>query len=230
MPSSLLAWDVANGRPAWPVPTAGGGGVLATAGNLVFQGAADGRLIAYTADTGAQVWDAQLGNTVMAAPATYALDGKQYVSVLVGWGGAAGLYIGNPTGVYKAEGRLYTFTLDGAKDFEPVRGIERPPLTPIDFTTTPARVERGDLAFNRLCSMCHGIDAVSGGTIADLRYASPMTFEAFDSIVRGGAYRDLGMPMFDFLAEDAAAAIKDYLLTLRAELVAAAQGAPQNPR
>src|SRR5690606_13883243 len=126
MPSSLLAWDVANGRPAWQVPTAGGGGVLATAGNLVFQGAADGRLIAYTADTGAQVWDAQLGNTVMAAPATYALDGKQYVSVLVGWGGAAGLYIGNPTGVYKAKGRLYTFTLDGAKDFEPVRGIERP--------------------------------------------------------------------------------------------------------
>jgi mono/diheme cytochrome c family protein len=225
MPSSLLAWDVAAGRAAWQVPTAGGGGVLATAGNLVFQGAADGHLMAYAADTGQPLWEAQLGNAVMAAPATFALDGKQYVSVLVGWGGAAGLYVPNPTGRYKAEGRLYTFALDATRDFEPVQGIDRPTLTRVDFTTTPERVARGDRAYNQRCSMCHGIDAASGGAIADLRYAAPATYETFDSIVRGGAYQNLGMPMFDYLSAEDVAAMKDYVLTLRAELVAAAGGA-----
>jgi quinohemoprotein ethanol dehydrogenase len=161
----------------------------------------------------------------MAAPATFALDGKQYVSVLVGWGGAAGLYVPNPTGRYKAEGRLYTFALDATRDFEPVQGIDRPTLTRVDFTTTPERVARGDRAYNQRCSMCHGIDAASGGAIADLRYAAPATYETFDSIVRGGAYQNLGMPMFDYLSAEDVAAMKDYVLTLRAELVAAAGGA-----
>src|SRR5690606_41952718 len=102
-----------------------------------------------------------------------------------------------------------------------VQSAERPPLVAIEHTPTPERVAHGDAVFNRLCSMCHGIDAVSGGTIADLRYAAPATFDAIDSIVRGGAYRDLGMPAFGWLTEDDVAAIKDYLLTLRAELMAA---------
>jgi hypothetical protein len=43
--------------------------------------------------------------------------------------------------------------------------------------------------------------------------------------VRGGAYQNLGMPMFDYLSAEDVAAMKDYVLTLRAELVAAAGGA-----
>jgi quinohemoprotein ethanol dehydrogenase len=54
----------------------------------VFQGLRDGRLVAYTADTGDKVWEVNVGNAIMAAPSTYLLDGRQYVSVLVGWGGA----------------------------------------------------------------------------------------------------------------------------------------------
>src|SRR5690606_16049630 len=156
MQSSLLAWDVAAGKRAWQIPTLVGGGVLATAGNLVFQGTADGRLVAFAADTGAQIWEAPLGISIMAAPATYAIDGKQYVSVLAGWGGAGGLYVANPAGTYKAEGRVYTFTLDGSRDYPPVRSAERPPLVPIEHTATPERIAQGDAVFNRLCSMCHG--------------------------------------------------------------------------
>jgi quinohemoprotein ethanol dehydrogenase len=219
-PSSLLAWDPVAAKPRWQVKyqDVTGGGTLTTAGNLVFQGLSDGQLVAYTADSGEKVWQTQLGNAVMAAPNTWSLDGKQYVSVLVGWGGAAGLYAGNPTHQFKAPGRLFTFVLDGNTKLEPVRGISMNPLTVIDHTAKPSEVERGARLFSRRCSMCHGVGAVSGGAIADLRYALPTTYDALDNIVRGGAYQPLGMPKFYFLQESDVAAIKDYLLSRRKEL------------
>ena len=220
-PSSLLAWDPATAKPRWRVKYprgVTGGGTLTTAGNLVFQGLSDGRLVAYTADTGEQRWEVQVGNGIMAAPSTWSLDAKQYVSVLVGWGGASGLYAPNPTGQYKAPGRLFTFVIDGSAKLEPVRGIEKNALTVIDHASTPAEVERGATLFARRCSMCHGVAAVSGGTIADLRYALPATYDNMDQIVRQGAYQQLGMPKFDFLSEADLAAVKSYVLARRKEL------------
>jgi quinohemoprotein ethanol dehydrogenase len=219
-PSSLLAWDPVAAKPRWRVkyPDATGGGTLTTAGNLVFQGLSDGRLVAYTADTGQKLWEVQLGNGVMAAPNTWSLDGKQYVSVMVGWGGATGLYVGNPTHQFKAPGRLYTFVLDGNAKLEPVRGIQKNPLSVIERPSTPADVDYGAALFARRCSMCHGVAAVSGGAIADLRYALPSTYEALDQIVREGAYQQLGMPKFYFFKESDVAAIKSYLLARRKEL------------
>jgi quinohemoprotein ethanol dehydrogenase len=218
--SSLLAWDPVAAKPRWRVKYQGatGGGTVTTAGNLVFQGLSDGRFVAYTADTGEKLWDVQLGNGIMAAPSTWSLDGKQYVSVMVGWGGAGGLYAPNPTQQFKAPGRLFTFVLDGTAKLEPVRGIDKPALTVIDQTTTQAQVERGATLFGRRCSMCHGVAAVSGGAIADLRYALPTTYDALDQIVRQGAYQDLGMPKFDFFSEADVAAVKSYLLSRRKEL------------
>ena len=222
--SSLLAWDPVAARPRWRIKhqDATGGGTLTTAGNLVFQGLSDGRLVAYTADTGEKLWETHVGNAIMAAPGTWSLDGKQYVSVLVGWGGATGLYVGNPTKQYKAPGRLFTFVLDGKAKLEPVRGIEKNPLTVIEHTATRAEMDRGATLFGRRCSMCHGVAAVSGGSIADLRYALPATYDSFDGIVRQGAYQQLGMPKFDFLGESDVAAVKSYLLSRRKELTDAA--------
>jgi quinohemoprotein ethanol dehydrogenase len=219
-PSSLLAWDPIAAKPRWRVryQDATGGGTLSTAGNLVFQGLSDGRLVAYTADTGQKLWEVQLGNGVMAAPNTWSLDGKQYVSVMVGWGGATGLYGGNPTHQFKAPGRLYTFVLDGNAQLEPVRGIQKNPLSVIEHPSTPADDDYGAALFARRCSMCHGVAAVSGGAIADLRYALPSTYDALDQIVRGGAYQQLGMPKFYFFKESDVAAIKSYLLARRKEL------------
>jgi quinohemoprotein ethanol dehydrogenase len=221
-----MAWDPVAGKPRWRVKHEGttGGGTLTTAGNLVFQGLSDGRLVAYTADKGEKVWEAQLGNGVMAAPSTWQLDGKQYVSVLVGWGGATGLYVGNPTKQFKAPGRLFTFVLDGKAKLEPVRGIEKHKLTEIAFDAKPEDVTRGEALFSRRCSMCHGVAAASGGSIADLRYALPETYDAMDKIVREGAYQQLGMPKFDFLAEQDVAALKSYVLTRRKALTDAQAG------
>jgi quinohemoprotein ethanol dehydrogenase len=132
------------------------------------------------------------------------------------------LYVANPTGQYKATGRLFTFALDAETELEPVRGIAKPALTSIPHDAAPEEVARGGVLFGRRCSMCHGIGAASGGTIADLRYAAPATYDAFDQIVRGGAYQGLGMPMFDFLDEGEVATIKSYVLAQRAALVNAA--------
>ena len=67
--------------------------------------------------------------------------------------------------------------------------------------------------------MCHGIGAVSGGDVADLRYALPATYDALDKIVRQGAYQALGMPKFYFLSQADVAAVKSYLLSRRKELI-----------
>jgi quinohemoprotein ethanol dehydrogenase len=221
-PSMLLAWDPVAARPRWRVlhpPQASGGGTLTTAGNLVFQGTSDGRFMAFSADRGAKLWEMQLGNGIMAAPSTYMLDGKQYVSVLVGWGGANGLYRANPLGHYKASGRVWTFVLDGDTPVEPVRGIERPQVTRIPFEATAEQIAAGAALFAQRCAMCHGIGAESGGTIADLRYAAPATMESFERIVRDGAYLGLGMPRFDWLSDEQLEALRSYILSRRDALL-----------
>jgi alcohol dehydrogenase (cytochrome c) len=60
------------------------GGALATAGNLVFLGEADGTFGAYDAKTLKQVWSFNIGTGINAPPITYSVNGKQYVAVLAG--------------------------------------------------------------------------------------------------------------------------------------------------
>jgi alcohol dehydrogenase (cytochrome c) len=63
-------------------------GVLATAGGLVFAGALDRWFTAYDDATGATLWRARLSDVPSAAPITYAVNGKQYVAMVVGYGSA----------------------------------------------------------------------------------------------------------------------------------------------
>jgi quinohemoprotein ethanol dehydrogenase len=223
--SSLLAWDPLARRARWRVlhTDAVGGGTLTTAGNLVFQGLDTGKLVAYRADNGEKVWEKDVGIGIMAAPSTYSIDGKQYVAVLAGMGGASALYGRNPTNMFKAIGRVYAFALDASVPAPPVRGIDRPAPTPIENSAAAAQITRGAELFGQRCSMCHGVAAQSGGSIADLRYAAPATFDAFENIVRRGAYVELGMPRFDWLTDADVAALRGYVLSRRAALLAAAQ-------
>ncbi|MEY4642113.1 MAG: alcohol dehydrogenase [Pseudomonadota bacterium] len=221
-PGALLAWDPRTNAPLWQVnyPIASLGGTLATAGNLVFQGAGDGHLYAYRADNGEKVWDVDLGVAVMAPPVTYALDGKQYISVLVGWGGASALFGANFTGEYKAQGRLWTFVLGGDTNIVPVSGQALPELTAIEFDNSDAVQALGADLYGQRCAMCHGRAAAGGGALADLRYAAPATYEIFHNIVREGAYTGLGMPNLGaFLNKQEAEAIKQYILGRRAALM-----------
>ena len=88
-PSSLTAIDYRTGKIGWrhafPGVTGGGGqgGVLATAGDLVFTGDATNNFVAFDANSGAPIWHARIG-TISNAPQTYAIDGRQHVLVAVG--------------------------------------------------------------------------------------------------------------------------------------------------
>ena len=222
-PGALLAWDPLEMKPRWQIdyPNSVNGGTLATAGNLVFQGTSDGHLLAYAADDGQKLWDVDLGVAVMAPPITYALDGKQYVSVLAGWGGATALFGVNPAGQYKPEGRLWTFVIGGDKNIVPVKGQPYPELTKVEFNDDPAVLQQGSDIFAERCAMCHGRNAQSGGSLADLRYAAPATYDIFQNIVREGAYSGLGMPnLGEYISEQEADSIKQYILSRRAALMA----------
>lgn len=82
----LSAIDLISGKVLWQVKTTQPlvGGVLATAGNLVFTGEGNGQLNAYHAQTGALVWQTKSAFGVNAPPITYTLDGTQYIAVASG--------------------------------------------------------------------------------------------------------------------------------------------------
>ncbi|MFT6552588.1 MAG: quinohemoprotein ethanol dehydrogenase, partial [Zhongshania marina] len=81
---SLLAWDPVTQQAAWQVPhkLTWNGGLLATAGGLVFQGSAEGQVLAFRADNGEKLWSFEANTGVMAPPVTYTVDGEQYVTIL----------------------------------------------------------------------------------------------------------------------------------------------------
>ncbi len=82
----LIAFNPETGKPAWSIkqPLPWNGGVMTTAGNLVFQGDIQGLFHAYDAKTGKELWHVRLGSGIVAGPVTFAVDGKQYVAVLSG--------------------------------------------------------------------------------------------------------------------------------------------------
>ncbi|MFO0690288.1 MAG: PQQ-dependent dehydrogenase, methanol/ethanol family [Myxococcota bacterium] len=217
----LLAWDPVAQREVWRVPhvTTNNGGVLSTGGNLVFQGTADGRLVAYRASDGEKLWEAPAGTGVMAAPITYQVDGVQYVSVAAGWGGSFALS-GGPAallaGVWGG-GRVLTYALGAHADPPPkamppapTGHAPKPPATP----PNPERLARGRFLYHEHCMACHGPQAISGGTVVDLRDASQETLDRLPAIVLGGEREPLGMPRFDDrLNADEVDAIRDYLLS-----------------
>ena len=195
----LVAWDPVAQKAAWRAryPTVEGGGVLATGGNLVFQGRADGVLAAYRATDGKQLWMFDAGTGIIAPPVTYTVDGTQYISLMVGWGGAPALFNAPGSGPVKpGYGRILTFTLNGTATLKaPPFGHKDPPVPAITSNASPKTVHEGGLLYNSNCAPCHGVNAVAG-PMPDLRYASKETLEGIEDIVLGGSRASAGMPSF----------------------------------
>ncbi len=106
----LRAIDVANKKVVWDVPSSLPlfAGILATKGGVVFTGDLRGRVLAFDAKTGKELWKFQTGSGINASPMTYELDGKQYVAILSGLGGDPSFYYSAPKG-----GMLWVFAIDG---------------------------------------------------------------------------------------------------------------------
>jgi quinohemoprotein ethanol dehydrogenase len=213
----LVAWDPIAQEARWKIdfPVLESGGVLATAGNLVFQGRSDGVFAAYQATDGAQLWQFDAGTGIMAAPVTYRVDGIQYVTVMAGWGGGMGLINPPVLGPIKpGHGRVLTFALDATATFKATPfGHSEPPVPARLTDANPAVIREGQALYDLHCFGCHGVMAVAG-PLPDLRYATAEVHEQFEAIVRYGARETLGMPGFgDLLSQDQVRAIQDYVLS-----------------
>jgi len=213
----LVAWNPVERRAVWRVPQAvsQAGGVLATAGNLVFQGRADGVLTSYRATDGSKLWEFDAGTGIMAPPVTYLAGGRQYLTIMVGWGGSMGLLNPPTMGPVKPGfSRILTFALGGtAKLVATPYGHTGRPVPAIAFDTTAAAIREGGILYVTYCRTCHGFDVVAG-PIPDLRYSTADVHAQYESIVLGGARKKLGMPSFgDKLKSQQLRAIQAFVLS-----------------
>jgi quinohemoprotein ethanol dehydrogenase len=211
----LIAWDPVKQEVRWTAPHLSywNGGVLATAGGLVFEGTAEGKFAAYSSKDGKQVWSFDAGNGILAAPCTYSIDGEQYVAVMVGFGGATPLFQHWATnGQPRLAGRILVFKLGGA-DTAPAYVKPAPIAINLTGVSSTGDPKSGALVYHQNCIWCHSSNA-SGRYLPDLK-ASPMvrTPGDFKSVVLGGARQSRGMVSFSrFLTPVQAEDVRAYII------------------
>jgi quinohemoprotein ethanol dehydrogenase len=220
--AALVAWDPVAQKQAWriAVPTNVGGGVMASAGGLVFQGRVDNRFNAYDAKTGKLLWSFDTRAPTIAPPISYSAGGRQYVTVITGAGGSLVLkgddYQDHAIGYREQARRVLTFALDGKASLPPATPYRFEPVADPGYVSRPEAEMRGFAVYSQTCIMCHGRDGdASGGNAPDLR-ASPLILEPepFRTIVRDGTLRQQGMPGFDELSPAMVEDIRAYLRML----------------
>lgn len=216
---ALIAWDPVARKEVWRVNQISpwNGGILSTAGNLVFQGNAEGNFAAYTADKGKQLWSFPAQSGIIAAPMTYSIGGEQYVAVLVGFGGVWDVATGVLAHKAKQQrniSRLVVFKLGGKAKLPDAPAMVKMVLDPPPLTGTPQQVAAGGDLYGRYCNVCHGDAAVAGGVNPDLRHSAALNApEAIRSIVIDGALQHNGMVSFkSALKGEDADNIRHYLI------------------
>jgi quinohemoprotein ethanol dehydrogenase len=198
----LAAWDPVARKEVWRAELGRpwNGGVVSTAGNLVFQGNGMGEFVAYGADTGARLWSAETQAGVLAAPIAYSVDGEEYVAIEVGWGGAFGLAAGElarDSHVASNLPRVLVYKLGGQAALPPLPAAVPAVLDPPPDAASAATVAAGKALYHMYCSSCHGDSATGSGVLPDLRYSSLIKSAAsFDMTVREGARAEQGMAAF----------------------------------
>jgi PQQ-dependent dehydrogenase (methanol/ethanol family) len=236
----LIAWDPVAQKERWHVhrDIPFNGGVLTTAGNVVFQGTSDGLFQAFAADSGKLLWSFDAHSVTLAAPTTVEVGAEQLVIVPVGNGGAtvarqvATLLYGDK-GTF-APSRLLAFKLGGKADFP--RFVPSPMPKPVRAPQPAELAAKGGKLFAKLqCGYCHGRYAVGAGPgIPDLRKMSMAAHNAMADIVIGGLYQPLGMPAFRNLPKSDLEAIRAYVIdegwaAYDKQNLSAAQGGQKRP-
>ena len=226
----LIAWDPIAREARWSVEhgNAWKGGVLSTAGGLVFQGKLNGDFVAYDAETGDKLWNHELKSGGASGPGTYMIDGEQYVTITTGWGSAFGLSAGfaYDETVPSTVGKVVTFKLGGTGE------IADPDFPMIDKTPKAdsfgdeTMIAEGSVHYARNCTVCHGPLAVSSGVLPDLRWSAISGNEmAWKGVVIDGNLAANGMVSFaDHLTPDQVESIRAYVLAQAHAAVPAGSG------
>jgi quinohemoprotein ethanol dehydrogenase len=223
--SELRAIDPLSGRTQWAQPMRGWqdrGGVLTTAGGLLFQGSIDGTFRVFDKGTGQLLKSIDTGTSILAAPMTYQVKGVQYVAVMAAWGGGGYPYVPRYSAAYKRsnQGRILAFKLGGGPVPLPAElpALQVAPPPPAQKPgVTPAILAQGRAQFfGSGCVLCHSNQHRS--ITPDLRRMQPGIHAAFADIVLRGALVPNGMPRWDdHLTPEQADSIHAYLIDLQAK-------------
>lgn len=216
---ALVAWSPVTQQLVWkiPYPTYVNGGVLATAGSLVFQGTVDGRFRAFDASTGKSLWSFDTHTPVIAPPISYSAGGRQYVSVLTGLGTTMGLK-GKLLADYHVDPRsqarrVLTFALDGTAPLPPGPAPVGKFAADPTFLADESRARAGSIIYATHCMACHGWQVASGTHAPDLRRSNvPGSAEDFATVL-GGAMVPQGMPSFKEFTQQQREDLRQYIRT-----------------
>jgi len=205
----LIAWDPVSQSARWSVEelVATNGGVLSTAGNLVFQGQGTGEFAAFAADSGKQLWSIKTGSAIESIPVTFLVKGEQYVITPVGWGSGSRLFAPARTMVTNESARgpvrLLAFKLGATTAYTAPPVVIPPVPEPPKLTASKETIHKGEVLYQKfVCDGCHspGTDGsrawVLDGAIPDLRYMPADVHRDWYTIVLGGSHWDKGMPGF----------------------------------
>jgi len=217
---ALIAWDPVAQKERWRVTFKGpwNGGLLATAGGLVFQGNSASEFAVYDTAKGSKLWSTDVQTGIVAAPVTYSIKGEQYIAVLAGWGGSWALSLGVLSeigGPIRNISRLLVFKLGGNGKLPPAPPLSRLPLDPPAITGTPAQIAEGARHYGRYCGTCHG-DAAYGSTVLpDLRRTGLLgDTKGWATVVQDGVLKDNGMVSFaNVLTRAQSEAIRHYVIS-----------------
>lgn len=221
----LIAWDPIDQKEVWRVSydeVWWNGGVLTTGGGLVLQGGGSGHFSVYDAGTGEKLWETDLGTGVMAPPVAYEIDGTQYISVAVGWGGPLGK--GKQFTDHNFPGTVYTFMLGGKTPYPDYPEPEPKTLAEFEFSAEESALAEGGKLYLQHCQHCHGVIArETGGSMPDLGYINEGVYNNFENIVLKGVLAANGMPKFaGQLQSEEVEQIRSYILSqakMKAELL-----------
>ena len=211
--STITAMDIKTNKIVWQQKwdALAYSGALTTKGNLLFVGHNDGRLIAFDATTGDQVWEFMTDAGANAPAITYEVDGKQYVSVFSAGNSLAGTAHGD---------KIYTFSLEGkyaSLEDIPEEEINISPVAN-DHATDDMKGhnENEDLGlktYENNCLACHG-ETGSGGHNGPVLKSLDMDREAIINQIKNGSG---GMPGFEGnLTEEEINAVAEYIESLGA--------------
>ncbi len=202
---TITAMDVKTNTIAWQVKWDDNAysGVLATAGDLIFVGHNDGRLIAFNAQTGDEVWSYKMDAGANAPSVTYEIDGEQYLSIFAAGNSLAGSVHGD---------KVYTFKLNGTWDGTPIDASEgnKGELGKTEEQNTTTTTTQAISVYEGNCLSCHGNMGVNGHNGPNLQQSE--FAENYDNVIEQIKNGGTTMPAFEtILTEEEIEAVARYV-------------------
>jgi quinohemoprotein ethanol dehydrogenase len=208
---TFSAVDVTTGKIKWQKvwPESCYAGSTTTAGNIVFIGRSDGRLLAFNADNGNPLWSFQTGAGANNAPTVFKDNGKEYVAFYAGGNALAASPHGDNLWLFSLDGTLGPAQAPGSGQGVQHAGENEPQGKPTGGTGSAAA---GKSIFADNCSSCHGATGHGGNGGPDLTKipSAKQLSVVVNQVTNGGG----GMPAFKgTLTEQQIKDVSTYVVT-----------------